>query len=46
MSKHAAVMLLGNVGAGKRSLLTQLGGTNFKSGLTFRTGFIKDIYEE
>ncbi|KAG0029640.1 hypothetical protein BGZ81_003567 [Podila clonocystis] len=46
MTKHSAVLLLGNAGAGKSSLLTQLGGTIFKSGAAFRTGFTKDIYEE
>ncbi|KAF9382714.1 hypothetical protein CPB97_006997 [Podila verticillata] len=46
MSQPAAVLLLGNAGAGKSSLLTQLGGTTFESGATFRTGFTKDIYEE
>lgn len=46
MSKHTAVMLLGNAGSGKSTLLTQLGGTVFPSGVQFRKGYTKDIYEE
>ncbi|KAF9202944.1 hypothetical protein BGZ49_006949 [Haplosporangium sp. Z 27] len=39
-----AVLFFGNAGAGKSTLLSQLGG-NFESGVKFRGGFTKDIYE-
>ncbi|KAF9352750.1 hypothetical protein BGX26_009463 [Mortierella sp. AD094] len=40
-----AVMFIGNTGVRKSTLLSQLGG-DFKSGVTFRQGFTKDIYEK
>ncbi|KAF9097777.1 hypothetical protein BGX27_000914 [Mortierella sp. AM989] len=39
-----AILLIGNSGAGKSTLLSQLGG-NFESGVKFREGCTKDIYE-
>ncbi|KAF9112127.1 hypothetical protein BGX27_003940 [Mortierella sp. AM989] len=40
-----AVLFFGNAGAGKSTLLSQIGG-NFESGVKFRGGFTKDIYED
>ncbi|KAF9352755.1 hypothetical protein BGX26_009468 [Mortierella sp. AD094] len=39
-----AVLFFGNAGAGKSTLLSQIGG-NFKSGVKFRGGYTKNIYE-
>ncbi|KAG0330776.1 hypothetical protein BG000_011463 [Podila horticola] len=44
--KMTAVLLFGNAGAGKSNLLTQLGGTKFKSGATFRRGCTKKVEQE
>ncbi|KAK3835561.1 MAG: hypothetical protein J3R72DRAFT_424275 [Linnemannia gamsii] len=39
-----AVMFIGNIGAGKSALLSQIGG-KFASGVKFRQGYTKDIFE-
>ncbi|GJJ77437.1 hypothetical protein EMPS_09796 [Entomortierella parvispora] len=39
-----AVMFIGNIGAGKSALLSQIGG-RFSSGVKFREGFTKEISE-
>ncbi|KAF9315811.1 hypothetical protein BG006_003688, partial [Podila minutissima] len=44
--KKTAVLFLGNSGAGKSTLLTQLGAKTFPSGVRFRKGVTKDVYEE
>ncbi|KAF8976092.1 hypothetical protein BGZ46_008580 [Entomortierella lignicola] len=40
-----AIIFIGNSGVGKSTLLSQIGG-NFQSGVKFRKGFTKDIFEE
>ncbi|KAF9352756.1 hypothetical protein BGX26_009469 [Mortierella sp. AD094] len=40
-----AVIFFGNAGAGKSTLLSQIGG-RFQSGVKFREGYTKDVYED
>ncbi|KAF9114074.1 hypothetical protein BGX27_000205 [Mortierella sp. AM989] len=40
-----AIMFIGNAGAGKSTLLSQIGG-GFESGVKFRSGYTKDIFEQ
>ncbi|KAF9352751.1 hypothetical protein BGX26_009464 [Mortierella sp. AD094] len=44
-SRRLAVLFFGISGSGKSTLLSQLGG-GFESGVKFREGFTKEIYEE
>ncbi|KFH72860.1 hypothetical protein MVEG_00085 [Podila verticillata NRRL 6337] len=46
IERKLAVVLLGNSGAGKSTLLTQLGATNFKSGVRLRSGYTQEVQEE
>ncbi|KAG0014235.1 hypothetical protein BGZ82_001826 [Podila clonocystis] len=43
---QTAVLLLGNSGVGKSTLLTQLGAKSFTSGVQFRRGYTKEVYQE
>ncbi|KAF9379375.1 hypothetical protein CPC16_010793 [Podila verticillata] len=46
MNRQIAILMIGNSGAGKSMLLSQLGVTRFTSRNRFRMGFTKDMYEE
>ncbi|KAF9382712.1 hypothetical protein CPB97_006995 [Podila verticillata] len=44
--RKTAVLLIGNSGTGKSTLLSQLSSKNFVSGTSLRTGVTKDVREE
>ncbi|KAI9241269.1 MAG: hypothetical protein BYD32DRAFT_77517 [Podila humilis] len=46
IERKTAVVLIGNSGVGKSTLLTQLGAKTFESGVKCRQGYTKDVIEE